>query len=136
MGLVNFNKCRPIDVEQSGRYLLYRHNGKWLCLAANCYRLLGFGDYHGFKYVDLDEKLHHFYDEYKNSDVAYYESHESYEQVMDQRTSITYIVHEEAVLKYSDELYHEDPEVKEAIDSLNDHSKLCSNNPYIVKRAE
>lgn len=64
MATVNFNKARPIDVERYDNNLYYRHNSKWLCLATNCKHLLGFGDYHGFKYVDSDEYLHHFYNEY------------------------------------------------------------------------
>lgn len=134
MTTFKFNKARPIDVERYGTNLYYRHDGKWLCLATNCKHLLGFGDYHGFKYVDSDEYLHHFYDEFKNSDVAYYEKHESYEMVMDQRTSVCYLVTEEAILKYSEEVYEEFPKVKEEVDRLNDDSKLRSDNPYIKKR--
>lgn len=78
MGFINFNKARPIDVDRYGTNLYYRHDGKWLCLVTNCKHLIGFGSYNGFKYVDSDEYLHHFYDEFKNSDVAYYEKHESY----------------------------------------------------------
>ena len=134
MGFINFNKARPIDVDRYGTNLYYRHDGKWLCLATNCKHLIGFGSYNGFKYVDSDEYLHHFYDEFKNSDVAYYEKHESYEQVMDQRTSVCYLVTEDAILKYSEELYKEFPAVKEELDRLNDDSKLRSDNPYIKKR--
>lgn len=136
MGFINFNKARPIDVDRYGTNLYYRHNGKWLSLATNYKHLLGFGDYHGFKYVDSDEYLHHFYDEFKNSDVAYYEKHESYEQVMDQRTSVCYLVTEDAILKYSEELYKEFPTVKEELDRLNDDSKLRSDNPYTKKRVD
>lgn len=136
MGLVNFNKCRPIDVEHINNNLYYRHNGRWICLATNCKHLLGFGDYKGFKYIDQDDILHHFFDEFKNSDVAYYESHESYEQVMDERTSVAYIVHEEDILRYAKKLYNEYPKVQHDVDSLNDDSKLRSDNPYITKRAE
>lgn len=134
MTTVNFNKAKPIELVQYDNNLYYRHKGCWICLATNCKLLLGFGDYHGFKYVDSDECLHHFYDEFKNSDIAYYEKHESYEQVMDQRTSICYLVTEEAILKYSEELCKEYPKVKEDIDNLSDDSKLRSDNPYIKKR--
>lgn len=134
MGPINFNKAQPIHLEQYDNNLYYRHNGCWICLATNCKLLLGFGDYHGFKYVDTDECLHHFYDEYKNSDIAYYEKHESYEYVMDQRTSICYLVTEDAIIKYSEELCKEYLKVKEDIDRLSDDSKLHSDNPYVKKR--
>ncbi len=136
MGFINFNKARPIDVDRYGTNLYYRHDGKWLCLATNCKHLIGFGSYNGFKYVDSDEYLHHFYDEFENSDVAYYEKPESYEQVMDQRTSVCYLVTEDAILKYSEELYKEFPAVKEELDRLNDDSKLRSDNPYTKKRVD
>lgn len=32
--------------------------------------------------------------------------------------------------KYSEDLYHEEPWVKEVLDRLNDTTKLVSNNPY------
>ena len=134
MGIINFNKAKPIELERRDNNLYYRHNGCWICLATNCKLLLGFGDYHGFKYVDTDECLHHFYDEFKNSDIAYYEKHESYEKVMDQRTSICYLVTEDAIIKYSEELCKEFPKVKEDIDNLSDDSKLRSDNPYVKKR--
>lgn len=134
MGFINFNKSRPLDLEQIDTNLYYRHDGKWLCLATNCKNLLGFGSYNGFKYVDTNDYQHCFFDEYKNSDVAYYEKHESYEQVMSQRTSVSYLVTEEAILKYSEELCKEYPAVKEAVDNLNDDTKLKSDNPYIKKR--
>ena len=136
MTTVNFNKSRPLDLEQIDTNLYYRHDGKWLCLATNCKNLLGFGSYNGFKYVDTNDYQHCFFDEHKNSDVAYYEKHESYEQVMSQRTSISYLVTEEAILKYSEELCKEYPAVKEAVDNLNDDTKLKSDNPYIKKRVD
>ena len=56
MGLINFNKSRPLDLEQIDTNLYYRHDDKWLCLATNCKNLLGFGSYNGFKYVDTKLK--------------------------------------------------------------------------------
>lgn len=71
---------------------------------------------------------------FTGENTAICDKHESYEKVMDQRKSVTYLVTEEAILKYHQELYKEFPSVKEAIDSLNDDSKLRSDNSYVTKR--
>lgn len=55
---------------------------------------------------------------------------------MSQRTSVSYLVTEEAILKYSEELCKEYPAVKEAVDNLNDDTKLKSDNSYIKKRVD
>lgn len=59
-----------------------------------------------------------------------YEKHESYERVRSAGNSVVYTVTEYAILKYSDDLYHDESWVKEVLDRLNDITKLVSNNPY------
>ena len=56
--------------------------------------------------------------------------HESYERVRSAGNSVVYTVTEYAILKYSEDLYYDEPWVKEVLDRLNDTTKLVSDNPY------
>ena len=69
-------------------------------------------------------------DEVESSDIPYYDKHESYERVRSAGSSAIYTVTEYAILKYSEDLYHDEPWVKEVLDRLNDTTKLVSDNPY------
>lgn len=130
MGFVNFNKVNPYKLEFVYPGLFYKHNDKWLCLATNCKMNPMIDSEPGFRYLDTDGLIHHFYDEVESSDVPYYEKHESYERVKSDGNSVVYTVTEYAILKYSDDLYHDEPWVKEVLDRLNDTTKLVSDNPY------
>lgn len=130
MGFVNFNKVNPYKLEFVYPGLFYKYNDKWICLATNCKMDPMIDSEPGFRYLDTDGLIHHFYDEVESSDIPYYEKHESYERVNSAGDSMIYTVTEYAILKHSEDLYHDEPWVKEVLDRLNDTTKLVSNNPY------
>lgn len=130
MGFVNFNKVNPYKLKFVYPGLFYKHNDKWICLATNCKMDPMIDSEPGFRYLDTDGLIHHFYDEVESSDIPYYEKHESYERVRSASSSAIYPVTEYHILKYSEDLYHDEPWVKEVLDRLNDTIKLVSNNPY------
>lgn len=125
MGLVNFNNVNPYKLEFVEPGLFYKHNDKWICLATNCKMNPMIDSEPGFRYLDTDGLIHDFYDEVESSDIPYYDKHESYERVRSAGSSVIYHVTE-----YSEDLYHDEPWVKEVLDRLNDTTKLVSNNPY------
>ena len=130
MGFVNFNKVNPYKLEFVYPGLFYKYNDKWICLATNCKMSPMIDSEPGFRYLDTDGLIHHFYDEVETSDIPYYEKHESYERVRSAGNSVVYTVTEYAILKYSEDLYYDEPWVKEVLDRLNDTTKLVSDNPY------
>ena len=130
MGFVNFNKVNPYKLKFVYPGLFYKHNEKWICLATNCKMDPMIDSEPGFRYLDTYGLIHHFYDEAESNDIPYYEKHESYERVNSAGNSVIYTVTEYAILKYSEDLYHGEPWVKEVLDRLNDTAKLVSDNPY------
>lgn len=130
MGLINFNNVNHYKLEFAKPGLFYNHNDKWICLATNCKLPPMIDREPGFRYIDTEGLIHHFYDEVESSDIPYYDKHESYERVNSAGNSVVYTVTEYAILKYSEDLYHEESWVKEVLDRLNDTAKLVSDNPY------
>ena len=130
MGLVNFNNVNPYKLEFVEPGLFYKHNDKWICLATNCKTNPLIDSEHGFRYIDTDGLIHDFYDEVESSDIPYCDKLESYERVRSAGSSAIYAVTEYAILQYSEDLYHDEPWVKEVLDRLNDTTKLVSDNPY------
>lgn len=130
MGYINFNDVNHYKLEFVKPGLFYNHDNRWVCLATNCKLPPMIDKEPGFRYIDTDGLIHHFYDEVESSDIPYYEKHESYERVNSAGNSVVYTVTEYAILKYSEDLYHDETWVKEALDRLNDTTKLVSDNPY------
>ena len=71
MGFVNFNKANPYKLEFVYPGLFYKHNDKWVCLATNCKMDPVIDSEPGFRYLDTDGLIHHFYDEVESSDIPY-----------------------------------------------------------------
>lgn len=134
MRTVKFDRVRPDGLVQYGNCLYLRYKNKWICLANNCKLLIGHTIEGGFKYVDYDDYTHRFYNENINNGIAYYEKYESYETVSKDNSSVTYLVTEEDMLKYSKDLYEIDDAIRNQIDELNRSAELFSNNPYTNKR--
>lgn len=130
MGYINFNEVNHYKLEFVKPGLFYNHDNRWVCLATNCKLPPMIDKEPGFRYIDTDGMIHHFYDEVESSDIPYYDKHESYERVNSAGNSMIYTVTEYAILKYSEDLYHDESWVKEVLDRLNDTTKLVSNNPY------
>ena len=84
--------------------------------------------------MDIDGYIHHFYNEDINNGISYYEKYESYETVTRASSSVTYLVTEEDVLKYSKDLYDIDDTIRNQLDVLNYSVELYSNNPYTNNR--
>lgn len=134
MGTVKFNKVKPDDLVQYGSGLYLKYKNKWICLANNCKLFTGLTKGNGFRYMDIDGYIHHFYNENINNGIAYYEKYESYETVTRANSSVTYLVTEEDILKYSKDLYESDDAIRNQLDELNYYAELFSNNPYTNKR--
>ena len=134
MGTVKFDKVRPDDLVQYGSGLYLKYKNKWICLATNCKLFTGLTKDDGFRYMDMDGCIHHLYNENINNGIAYYEKYESYETVTRASSSVTYLVKEEDILKYSEDLYETDDAIRNQLDELNYSVELFSSNPYTNKR--
>lgn len=134
MGTVKFDRVRPDDIVQYGSGLYLKYKDKWICLANNCKLFTGLTKDNGFRYMDIDGYIHHFYNEDINNGISYYEKYESYETVTRANSSVTYLVTEEDILKYSKDLYETDDSIRNQLDELNYSAELFSNNPYTNKR--
>ena len=134
MGIVKFDRVRPDDLIKRGKNLYLRYNDTWVCLSNSCKLLMDFVVDDGFKYIDFDDNLHHFYIYEINKGMAYYEKDESYETVSKDNSSMTYIFTEEDMVKYSKDLYDSSDIIRTQLDELNYSAELFSNNPYTNKR--